>query len=394
MSVTEYLEQDWESIKVDLSKIDSKLRDCDQYYMFQFGDKCHSLNMTLVHRQLRGAVVDKTSKQIVSRTYAVPTEIKPTNMELLDSLKLTKVNIKIQTLYDGTLLRLSYFSDKWNLLTNGKISAYNSLWQSPKNFGKYFDEFIHTINNENENINNNSFYDSLNRDLTYIFTMCHPETTIVVNYDAPKLYLLTTINNSTGVEYAIGSAEATINKDVINLTDVQFHDISVDEAIDNALSGKVTDGYVFIDQSSAVSLRYRLQSTVYSKNESILGTRNVDPSQRSTYLYHFIVDIIRVGNVPQMESFLKAYPNHSQLFDKYFNAMRYLPQTLHDIYIQKHVKRSLQWIDGSHRHKFIKSLHDLYLNTLRPQKLCVNINTVVYMLSKTSTTELVAMLGE
>ena len=264
-TVEEYLQQDWTVICSDLAKIDSKLRTSsdEKYTMLQYGDKCHSLGMTPIQRALRGAVVDTKTRKIVSRTYSVPTEIDSSNISLLKDIQFNYL-IKIQSLYDGTMLRLSYFNDKWNLLTNGKFSAYESIWRNSKSFGKYFDEFI---------TNSEQFCSSLDREYTYIFVFCHPDNTIVVNYEQPTLHLVAKINNESGREI---DAEPTLDQ-YINISPVKYHLIPVSEAIDNALTDKVKDGYIFIQtydlykssteintKLGSVNTRYRLQSTVYS----------------------------------------------------------------------------------------------------------------------------------
>ena len=396
-TVSTYLQQDWDAIASDLSKIDSKLGEIKsnghEYYMFQYGDKCHSLNMTPIHRSLRGAVVDKITREIVSRTYSVPVEIDASgeNLSMLKDID-SKYLIKIQSLYDGTMLRLSHFDDKWHLLTNGKFSAYESIWRNSKSFGKYFDEFIS---------NSCDFYDSLDKEFTYIFVFCHPENTIVINYKQPKLYLVSKINNKSGKEIEYDYAEVSKN---IRIEQVQYHFCGIEQAIDNALNGKVNDGYIFIQtfelnqknssELGCVNTRYRLQSKAYSENEQVLNVRSVTPQQRSTYLYNYIVDLIRSGDRERIAVFLNTYPNHRQLFDRYWSSLQTFPQTIHTIYIQKNVKKTMTWIDGPHRHKFVAKLHDLYMNTLRHQKMVVTINTVMYLISQTPTPELVAMLGE
>lgn len=359
-SITEYLSQSIDQINEQLSKIDSSVKKVsDQpYYMFTFGDLCHRLGMNSVQRSLRGLLFNSETKQILSRTFSVPYDTD--NIDIVPK----DTEIEIHRLYDGTMLRLSYFpiqSDSendhgsWNLLTNSQINAYGSSWSGKKSFGEFFDGFI---------VDKDAFYAQLDKECTYIFTLCHPQNTIVVNYKEPALYHMSTINNASGIEKP---RVETGNLSGINLSQVEyFTNLSPEEAFKHAMTENIEDGFIIVSRSSqTLTTRYRIQSHLYNKRDSVLGMRNIHPKERHQALANFIVNEITRGNIA---SFLKEFPNHRELVAEYQHKLAVLPEKLMAIYRDKYITKSQPWINGPIIHKFIQFIHTCYLNNLRPYK--------------------------
>ncbi|NDG32425.1 hypothetical protein EB118_20415, partial [bacterium] len=53
--------------------------------------------------------------------------------------------------YEGALIRMFYYKNKWYLSTNRKLDAYRSKWASKESFGSYFFKaLVNAVESNNE----------------------------------------------------------------------------------------------------------------------------------------------------------------------------------------------------------------------------------------------------
>lgn len=90
---------------------------------------------------------------------------------------------------DGSLIKLYYWNNKWNVATNSGIDAADSPLQEGlicKNFYELFSMAAKDLT-----------YSILNKNYTYVFELVSPYNKVVIPYSEPKLYHLMTRNNLT-----------------------------------------------------------------------------------------------------------------------------------------------------------------------------------------------------
>lgn len=112
------------------------------------------------------------------------------------SAKIDWKSTKVQTKIDGSIMKLYYYNNKWNIATNSMINAFNVNSVSPKiedgteikSFGELF-----TIAAKKQNLN----YDRLNKNKTYIFELTSKYNEQVVHYDGIQIWHLGTRNLET-----------------------------------------------------------------------------------------------------------------------------------------------------------------------------------------------------
>lgn len=113
-----------------------------------------------------------------------------------DTEKIDWKSAKVQTKIDGSIIKLYFYDNKWNIATNSMINAFEVNSVSPKieestevkSFGDLF-----AIAAKKQNLN----YDILDKDKTYIFELTSIYNEQVVHYDGIQIWHLGTRNLNT-----------------------------------------------------------------------------------------------------------------------------------------------------------------------------------------------------
>lgn len=134
----------------------------------------------------RSIILDKnTLKPVVSQYNKILH-----NEETLDHINNNNWNnIKFTKCYEGTIILLYNFNDKWHLSTRRCIDAYQSKWVRNKSYGTLFEECME----------GKFTYDSLNKNHCYTFVLIHYKNRNIVTYnnDDYKDLMLINVTNVT-----------------------------------------------------------------------------------------------------------------------------------------------------------------------------------------------------
>ena len=101
---------------------------------------------------------------------------------------------QVQEKVDGSLIKVFYHNNAWHIATNGAINAYNCIVykedkETNKTYGSIFNFALRGHLNQ--------FFESLDKDYTYMFELVSPYTRLVVNYPDTALYYLSRRNIHT-----------------------------------------------------------------------------------------------------------------------------------------------------------------------------------------------------
>jgi hypothetical protein len=130
-----------------------------------------------MERHIRGVIVDGNNNVIMPcLPYTSDIVLSNTAHNYLDFLSVT-ANSKYFVSFEGTIIRMFYYNDKWHVSTTRRIDAYQSRWGGPESFG---DLFEHSVENT-LNCSFHEFVSKLETSKQYIFLMRSTHQTRLVS---------------------------------------------------------------------------------------------------------------------------------------------------------------------------------------------------------------------
>lgn len=197
---------------------------------------------------------------------------------------------RIQEKIDGSIMKLYWYNDAWQIATNGTINAMNTDLPTPAPNG--VTSFGQLFNIAFGNIHARAL--GLNKEYTYIFELVSPYNRVVVPHTEPKLYHIGTRVNATGEELdvAIGFDKPK-----------QYAFQSFDEMVAAAEALPFDEeGYVVVDANWH---RAKVKSPAYLQVHHLADNGNVSKDR--------ILTLIRTGEDTE---FLNYYPEYNEIFDE------------------------------------------------------------------------------
>ena len=245
--------ENYENLKIILESEPFNLKiktDTDFPNLFLIHTQDNSnFNLKIVN-ECNGIILDKNTLKIVCYTFDKSSNKKniPENLD--------KNKLYVEKSYEGTLIRMYYYEGRWMYSTKKCINASKSKWISDKNFVQLFHECIPNFDIEN----------ILNKDHCYSFIIIHPENKIIVNYNEPILYHISTRNMITLNEIIENIHIYSPEKKIIEKENI---DLFINEIINtNDLS---IEGFIFIDESFN---RWKIKTPLFDKVRNLWGNTN------------------------------------------------------------------------------------------------------------------------
>jgi len=161
-----------------------KIKEKESLILF-FYDQIHSDFSILLVQDCRGIILEKETYKIVCWPFS-----KFFNYGEKNAVQIDWSSAEVQEKMDGSIMKLYYYNQKWNVASNSCIEALSD-------FKSWFDQCLEMYPQFSYNCN-------LNPRNTYIFEMIHPDNRIVVLYNEKRLVHLGTRDNTTGQEYQAG----------------------------------------------------------------------------------------------------------------------------------------------------------------------------------------------
>lgn len=360
-------------------------------------------------REDRGEI--REGDRLVSCTYPVPYDMSKKSEEEREHLESAIIcgDYRVEELYDGTLLRLSYLGGKWLLSTNGKIDAREAYWMNGCSF---YEQFWSAV--KEGDIDESQ----LNKNYVYLFILCHPLNVIVVNHKEAKLYHVATYDMSTvprrelppGVYPGINVERPVIYN--MTISDVhQKIEESKQKPVDSA-------GYMVISQTESGKVnRYRYENYNYIQARDLRGDSN-------NIQYH-ILSLMYGGGAehpqsppeakssqkegaespqtekgfkgdqssPQLEEFLEYYPMYHSDVVILTKRISSLVSKLYREYGQRFKEHVNIRVHPRH-HRFLNEIHtELYLGKLRGQSKTVQYQDIMDYVKSQPTARLLYLLN-
>lgn len=331
----------------------------DSNLILIFNDNNSNLQEELV-RFFNGVIIDKETLKIICYTFDKCFEENNINENLFGK------NIKIQPVYEGTLIRAYFYNNKWNLSTKKMINAHNAKWASDKSFGDMFNEIIGI-----DNLNNETYFN--NKDYCYSFLMGHVENNIIQNNSNYIIHLNTVdlVNNS---EVNFSDNTITYDDKIKHINhygnvEINMEKDSLIKHIQNIKNdtGLNEIGYMFINQDNE---KQKFMKNNYIQIRELWGNTN-------NRLFRYLN--LR-KNPENLKSYLSIFPSDKKLFLDYEHYLMNIATFILNIYRDRHMTKKITKVPFYIR-DIIYKIHGLYLQT--KNKVTFNdINVILHDLDE------------
>lgn len=330
-SLKEYVEQDMFKLKVKEDKENANLA-------VIFNDSNSNIENEFV-RFFNGVIIDKNTLKIVCYTFDKCMEDNVINKELFDT------DMIIQPVFEGTLIRVFYHNDRWNISTKKMINAFNAKWASEKSFGEMFNEIFGDYSEYCKVLPNTNY--------CYSFLMGHKENNIIKNDNNYIIHLNTIdLENNIEIDFELNNESRNIShinnykSDVMNMNQESM------ENYINSLKNNISlneIGYMFINKDG---IRQKFIKNNYNEIRELWGNTN---NRLFRYLH------LR-KNPDTLKKYLDTFSGDKQLFLTYETYLMNIATFILNIYRNRHISKSITKVPFYLR-DIIYKVHGLYLQS-------------------------------
>lgn len=137
--------------------------------------KINNFEISELESECKNIIIDKNKLKLIVYSYNSIYYDDDANHFLLNKENIDNYfNKTIYESYEGTMIILYYYNNKWNISTRKCIDANKSIWNNTKSYYNLFCECLSSSFNE--------FTDKLNKEEYYFFTLVHHENKYLVDY--------------------------------------------------------------------------------------------------------------------------------------------------------------------------------------------------------------------
>lgn len=256
------------------------------YIMFLYSQIDSDFNNNIV-RECRGIILDEKTLKLVCVPFFKFGNYGESYVSDIDW-----DSARVEEKIDGSLIKVWFDNNKWNVSTNGTINAQNAnLGDELTCYKNFYDLFMVAVQNQNLN------FDSLNRDCTYMFELTSPYNKVVVAHSEITITHIGTRNNKTLEEVSIDIgikkpklySLKTLNECLEMIKILPFND----------------EGYVVVDKNYN---RIKIKSLAYVVAHRLKNNCSVTVSR--------LIDMIKIN---ETEEFTTYYPEYKKEIEKIKN---------------------------------------------------------------------------
>lgn len=297
-----------------------KIKRDNNYIIFNYNQIMSDFSNPIV-KEARGIILEDKTYRVVCFPF-----MKFFNVQEPNAAQIDWESARVQEKIDGSLIKLWWDNDCWNVSTNGCINAFDCELPNDlvyKNFGELF--FAALPDKE--------IFFSGNHDYTYMFELVSPYNKIVIDYPEPKIYHIGTRDNKTFEELEID----------IGIEKPKQYDLKTEQEVKEAAEKLPynEEGYVVVDKYWN---RVKIKSPSYVNAHRLVNNHIVNKEK--------VLDLIRTN---EHGEFLSYFPEYKEVFNKVEKELKIWKEYLKLIeYFVNEVKNKLD------RKEFALIIQDIF----------------------------------
>lgn len=304
---------------------------------------------------IRGIVKD--GEQVIVKTFGYTPEVVATNNEQLNTLISPLVRgpeTKFYKSYEGTLLRVWWWKDKWYLTTHRKLDAFKSKWGSKHSYG---DLFVRALKDSFE-----SFTSKLDTNKIYVFLLRSfaENRKVCDGAEEPTIYSVGAFIRDQEFAFTQDTTETGCASPE-QLTTIDGPDALIDTVL--SLNPREYQGIVILNPDGTSG---KIVSPAYDELDKLRG--NV-PNVLHRYVQ------IR-WNPSQQVKFRELYPEFAGKFDDWEQVMSDIVNNVYTKYVDRYVHHQPNTYVPDDQFYLMQQLHEYYHTRLRRHGERVTISDV------------------
>lgn len=353
-----------------LNKVKCRSSNNQEYKIVRYDKDMLSIDLVPIYGLCRSVIVNASNNVVCfsppkSLSSDIFMEKYPTNDD---------ESLVAQEFIEGTMINAFWdpnigLSGAWEIATRNTVGASTTFYKDYHGNTKTFRDMFLEAAKEN-----NLMLDNLNKNYCYSFVLQHPENRIVVPFKYPQLYLVacySIINNSDKVTIISYPIEV-VKGNHWSYTTVKFPEVykwnSYSELIDKYASMNTPYNVLGVMiHNIKTGERTKFRNPVYEQVRQLRGNQ---PKLQYQYLC-----LRQKGKVAD---FLKFYPENKKDFSSFRDQVHCFTNTLYNNYVSCYIKKEKPLIEYSEQYRtHMFNIHQIYMNTLKPQNMHININIVI-----------------
>ena len=343
------------SLQNELTTIDSKIiitDRVDDLICYHFDSATIESDISI--KQYRG-IIKNSEDKIICKTFSFTPEFASNDSENINKYVIPFIqnpNVVYTPAFEGCLIRLFNYSDKWYISTHKKIDAFTSKWGSDRTFGELFLD-AHRFSEEYKECQTYTndemfkFFDRIyDKDTIYVFILknCLENRIVCCASEQPQVEPILKIKGDNKI-FQQGYEE--------NYTK-EFTAETLNELMSKVDITK-TQGYVFINKDTLESIKIIRDDYIF-----YAMIRNNQPN----ILYRFI-EIQQSGDEKNVSYLYQLYPERKEYFDSFMHTIDDICINIYRRYRNRFVRKQVS-IAPQEQFYIMKELHD---NFIRSEKI-------------------------
>jgi len=322
-----------------------------------------------VIKSCRGIVFN--GNDILMKVFPYTTEIRVDDSKILNKLDNIK-NIKhITDSFEGALIRVFHYEDKWYTTTHRKFDAFRSKWGCQKSFGQIFVESLHNEMAHNKPFKKSiedavgedvlsRFYHTLDESKQYMFLVrnIHENRIVCDELSYDKVFHVGTFTNG------IFDDETTLL-----IPKPRRYTFANNEQLVNYVKNVDIRQQQGIIIYTSDNKQYKIVNAEYSNFFNIRGN---EPSIKFRYL-QLRNDPIRVSMIQRL------YPEYCPDFEHYEHILYERACFIYEKYVDRFINKQIA-VTPQEEYQIVKACHGWHIDNRGTNK--VNLDVVIHFLNQ------------
>ncbi|MBH10022.1 MAG: hypothetical protein CMG74_06670 [Candidatus Marinimicrobia bacterium] len=285
-------------------------------------------------RYCRGCIINKLTNKII---FVPPIKAKNIEYPINDLDILKNSDIEITNLIDGTMINLFYHNDKWIISTRSDIGCLNK-WNNRLNFKKMFEECIQ----------DNDFYNNLNKNYTYSFVLLHNKNRNI-SYIINNCIILIEVYNKDTLE-KLNVKDINLDTNILTLENLNYQ-------LTNILD---INNYFLLSDFNFKGLNININNERYN----IINPKFNYVKELCINSTNLLEKYIYLKKNKNIKIYLNFYPELVNIFKNYSDKYEIMINELYNNYVKKNITKEIKLNDIPFQLKpLIFELHGIYLKT-------------------------------